>query len=332
MKDKIHCPHDTGYKYLLSYQNVFLELLDCFVDQGWVKQLDRNQIILVNKSFVLPEFVKKEADLIYQLKENDREVIFYLLLELQGRVDFQMPYRLLLYMVGLWYDYVKGVDPKITRRKSWRLPVIVPLILYNGKGAWTACRSFKQTLAGWEQFGEYVLDFKYILIDVLRYPPESLIKLANLIGSVFFLDRQSNFDECMRRMKKIKKVVFNFDDQRLLIFGSWFNKIAIRNFPEGQREKLLKEFDTTKPEGVRIMITHLEQNFKRYFNEAEKKGEIKGILKGKREGILEGEKRGEKKGVIKTAQAMLRMKQDINFIAEVTGLPLDEIENLKPDA
>jgi predicted transposase/invertase (TIGR01784 family) len=80
------------------------------------------------------------------------------------------------------------------------------------------------------------------------------------------------------------------------------------------------------------MITHLEQNFKRYFNEAEKKGEIKGILKGKREGILEGEKRGEKKGVIKTAQAMLRMKQDINFIAEVTGLPLDEIENLKPDA
>ncbi|MGD8401182.1 MAG: Rpn family recombination-promoting nuclease/putative transposase [Bacillota bacterium] len=87
MKDKLNCPHDTGYKYLLSYQNVFLELLDSFVDQGWVKQLDRNQIIRVDKSFVLPKFVKREADLIYRLKENDREVIFYLLLELQARVD-----------------------------------------------------------------------------------------------------------------------------------------------------------------------------------------------------------------------------------------------------
>jgi predicted transposase/invertase (TIGR01784 family) len=239
-----------------------------------------------------------------------------------------MPYRLLLYMVGLWYDYVKGVDPKIARRKSWRLPVIIPLVLYNGKGAWTACRSFKQTLAGWEQFDEYVVDFKYILIDVLRYPPESLVKLANLIGSVFFLDRQSDFNECMRRMETIKKVVLSFDDQRLLIFGPWFKEIAIRHFPKKQQKKLLKELDTTKPEGVRIMITHLEQNFKRYFNEAEKKGEIKGKI----EGIREGEKRGVIKEKIETAQAMLRMKLDVNVIAAATRLPLDEIEKLKPDA
>ncbi|MGD8401297.1 MAG: Rpn family recombination-promoting nuclease/putative transposase [Bacillota bacterium] len=320
MKDKLKFPHDTGYKYLLSYRNVFLELLDCFVDQGWVKQLDRNQIILVNKSFVLPEFVKKESDLIYQLKENDREVIFYLLLELQSSVDFQMPYRLLLYMAGLWYDYVKGVDRKIARRKSWRLPVIVPLVLYNGKGAWTAGRSFKQILAGWEQFGEYVLDFKYILIDVLRYPPESLIKLANLIGAVFFLERQSDFDECIRRMKKIEKVVFNFDDQRLLIFGSWINKIAIRNFPEEQREKLLKEFDTTKPEGVKTMITHLGQNFKRYFNEAEKKGEIKGILKGKRE---------VEEKTIRMAQNLLAMGIAVETVAKAAELPVEKILELQ---
>jgi predicted transposase/invertase (TIGR01784 family) len=76
------------------------------------------------------------------------------------------------------------------------------------------------------------------------------------------------------------------------------------------------------------MITHLEQNFKRYFNEAEKKGEIKGKI----EGIREGEKRGVIKEKIETAQAMLRMKLDVNVIAAATRLPLDEIEKLKPDA
>jgi hypothetical protein len=88
-------PHDKGYKNLLSYKQVFLELLDSFVDQGWVAELERSQIIRINKKFVYPEFIEKEADLIYQLKLNGRDVIFYLLLELQSSVDFQMPYRLL---------------------------------------------------------------------------------------------------------------------------------------------------------------------------------------------------------------------------------------------
>lgn len=46
MAKSIKFPHDLGYKELLSCDQLFLELLDSFVDQGWVKEIDRGRIIL----------------------------------------------------------------------------------------------------------------------------------------------------------------------------------------------------------------------------------------------------------------------------------------------
>lgn len=58
---------------------------------------------------------------------------------------------------------------------------------------------------------------------------------------------------------------------------------------------------------------------------ASKKGEIEGIKKGKKEGI----KKGVKQEKVKIAKRMLKMKIDLSQIAEITGLSIIEIENLK---
>ncbi|HYH03052.1 MAG TPA: Rpn family recombination-promoting nuclease/putative transposase [Bacillota bacterium] len=156
-------PHDKGYKDLLSYKEIFFELLDSFVDQGWVSQIDREQeLVRIDKEFVSPEFKEQEADLVYQLKFKGEDVIFYLLMELQSKVDFQMPYRLLQYMMGVWEEKLKNTGDNEKKQKRFKLPVIVPIVLYNGKLKWTAKRSFKETLAKSKLFGEYVVDFKYI--------------------------------------------------------------------------------------------------------------------------------------------------------------------------
>lgn len=99
--EKIHHPHDKGYKFLLSSRDVFLQLLQCFIAKDWVKSIDEESITPIDKSFILKDFTEKEADLVYRLKIKEQEVIFYILLELQSSVDFQMPYRLLTYMTGI---------------------------------------------------------------------------------------------------------------------------------------------------------------------------------------------------------------------------------------
>ena len=186
---EINFPHDRGYKTLLASEEIFVELLQSFVDMGWVSQIDPDTLTKMDTTYILQDFTEKEADLVYRLKLQDQEIIFYILLELQSTVDFQMPYRLLTYMMGIWGDVLKNIDTKEAERKEFRLPSIVPIVLYNSKERWTACRSFKDTLGVSELFREYVVDFKYILIDVNRYEKQTLTALDNFIGSVFKIDQ-----------------------------------------------------------------------------------------------------------------------------------------------
>ncbi len=50
---------------------------------------------------------------------------------------------------------------------------------------------------------------------------------------------------------------------------------------------------------------------------------------GKMEGKLEGEKIGEKRGILKVALGMIQKGIDSETISELTGLSLDEINNLR---
>jgi len=61
-----------------------------------------------------------------------------------GKIDHTMPFRLLQYMVEVWRDAYNNTPEKERKRKGFRLPAIVPAILYNGEGGWTARRSFRE--------------------------------------------------------------------------------------------------------------------------------------------------------------------------------------------
>ncbi len=161
----VHQKHDRGYKLLLSSKHIFLEMIRSFVHRGWVNHIDEAHMIKVDKSFILPDFRGKEADLVYRVKIKGREVIFYILIEMQSTVDVQMPWRLLLYQVEIWRQIMRDSPRKERERKGLKLPAIVPLVLYNGSETWTAPLSFRSMLAGEELFEEELLvNFSYILL------------------------------------------------------------------------------------------------------------------------------------------------------------------------
>lgn len=157
----INNEHDVGYKYLLSAKQVFVQLLRSFVDTKWVEKIDAPNTKLLNHSFTSADFQEKEADLVYRMKVNDQEIIFYLLLELQSTVDYQMPYRLLLYMVEIWRKLHKSSENNERKSKNFRLPVIIPIVLYNGIKPWTVPLEFKNYQNQPALFKENVLNFKF---------------------------------------------------------------------------------------------------------------------------------------------------------------------------
>lgn len=66
----------------------------------------------------------------------------------------------------------------------------------------------------------------------------------------------------------------------------------------------------------------------KYMDEGFEKGVLFGITKGLEEGL----NKGLEEGVRKTAINMIRQKLDLNLIATVTGLSIDELTKLKAQA
>jgi len=85
--------HDKGYKYLLSTKRIFLQLLKSFLKQSWVQKIDENSIEKIDKSFILQDFNEKEADIIYKVKIDGKEVFFYILFRtwLKNIVVYTLP-------------------------------------------------------------------------------------------------------------------------------------------------------------------------------------------------------------------------------------------------
>lgn len=288
-KREPHHSHDKGYKQLFSSKRAFLELLKTFVHEEWTKDIDEDSLVRVEKSYILQDFSEKEADIVYRLKTKGNDVIFYVLLELQSTVDYLMPFRLLLYMVEIWRDIYNNTPEGERERKGFRLPAVVPAVLYNGANNWTAALHFKEILAGYRQFEEHVLDFRYILFDINRYDVEELYQAANLVASIFALDQKMDAGELIRRLRKLAGGLKNLGGDEFRQFATWLSHVFKARLPEPVREKVDRIIGEVNPWEVEKMITNLEITLE----EMQQQAEMRGLIKGRAEGRAEGEARGK---------------------------------------
>ncbi|WP_338834358.1 Recombination-promoting nuclease RpnD [Moorella humiferrea] len=320
-----HHPHDKGYRQLLADKRVFLELLKTFVREKWVEAIDADDLILVNKSYVLQDFSEKEADIVYRLKTRDKNVIFYVLLELQSTVDYLIPFRLLLYMVEIWREIYNNTPQYERESKHFRLPPIIPAVLYNGAGSWTAALSFREMLDSYQDFSGHLLDFRYLLFDINRYREEELMRSANLIAGVFLLDQKMRPEELVGRLQKLAGILKRLTPDEFRHITSWLKNVVKTRIPEDFREKVDRILDASNPWEVERMIYNLELTLE----EMQRQALLKGKMEGKLEGKLEGELEGELKGKREVARNLLLLNIDIDTIIKATGLDPEEINALK---
>ena len=61
----VHNIQDKGYKKLFKNKEMFLEFLQTFVYEEWVNDIDENDLILIDKEYILQDYRKKESDIVY---------------------------------------------------------------------------------------------------------------------------------------------------------------------------------------------------------------------------------------------------------------------------
>ena len=313
MSEKIH---DKGYKRILAQKKNFLSFLQTFVQAEWVSEITEESLTLIDKEFIPKDFKEREADIIYSVKLNGKEVIFYCLLELQSSVDYTMPFRLLIYMTELWRRLFADADKNVREQENYKLPAIVPIILYNGRDEWTAVRSFKEYQDGHERFKDNVVNFEYIFLNVNKYKDETLQAIGNFISSVFLLDKQQNTDQLIANAAFAAKIFTNLTESEQIDFTDWLKDVLLKKVKNSEKDIVAEAITNFKKGDVNTMTYAIERLFDDVYEEAVEKTRLE--MTKENEAVIKG-----------IAKAMLAGNYPSDEISRLTGLSMSAINDLR---
>lgn len=315
--------HDKSYKVLFSNKETFLNLIRTFVSSTWGNVLTKENLQLVDKSYVLSDYNEMESDIVYKAKLGEEEVFFYMLLEFQSSVDYSMPIRLLLYMIEIWREVLKNTTEKEFKRKSFKLPAIVSIVLYNGDRKWTVAKSLKEVISHSDIFEENILNFKYQFLDVNKYDKEELYEHKDMTSAIFLLDQNINTVEFYNRLKNIIISFNKLSEKEKLQLKQWL--INVNTEGNEYKDNIEKLFNSNKEE-----VVEMTSNISKGLERLKKEGIKEGIKEGKERGIKEGS--SEKAIDIAIKLLTKKFKElPLEIVSKIKVLPGEKAEAIATD-
>ena len=298
--------HDSGYKRLFSNKTIFRQFIETFIHEDWVQDLDFSACKKLDKSFVSEDYQETESDIIYEVKFRGHKSYLVILIEFQSTIARFMALRVLNYMTNFYMDYWES------NSKIKTLPPIFPIVLYNGDKKWTAPVNLSELIKPNDLLGKYALDFEYCQVAINDYSQENLLKIKNIISTLFLAE--NNYDMEQLEQELVKLFQMEPDKQAVSLFLNWFKQLAIHGRIDKNDYSSLEKVYTTTQE-VSMLLTSLRQERQTLYQN----------------GIAQGINQGINQGITKTAKRMLDENIDISLITKVTQLSKREILQLNTE-
>jgi predicted transposase YdaD len=287
--------HDSSYRSFFKNRSMIRDLLVEIVDEPWVHSLDLDAGELVDGALIAESHESRATDVVWRFpfKERDAGEI-YILLEIQSQPDATMPVRLMGYE-GLLYQRL--LDNRVVSIRN-PLPLIVPVILYNGLGPWNGPTDLGSLIGEAGASAEiYRPQLRFLLIDERRFSPERLEGLSSPVACLFRIEQSRDWDELHRNVSRLRQSGIQPSLRRT--FQSWLRRVILPRFKvtaEDSAHLTLEEIETM-----------LAERIDQWNREMVEKGIQIGIQKGIQEGIQKGRQEGIQKGIQKgKAEALLQ--------------------------
>ena len=291
--------HDKMFKEMLSDKKGTVEFINSFLHLNLVE----NDIEKYEKEFRTPEFSNVEADVVYKVKDKN----VFILIEHQSSVDYKMSYRIMRYKYAI---IESAIDKKRLKEQSYRIPMVIPIVLYTGKRKW------KKLLINdiEEKVEEYAENWlEYTLIDVNEFSKERLLADNLIITKAMLIEKSKNKEELYKNIED----VINIQKEKKAFDNLQLEKLIKYELSETEDKNIMNEFieKIRDIEGSEEIMT----NASRIINRE--------IRKQRREGLEQGIQQGLQQGMVLVAKR-LKGKMNMKDISQITGLSETEIENL----
>ncbi len=164
-------PHDKMFKNAMKNMEVAKDFFHHYLPKSIRLLVDLESLVIQDNTYIDDNLRECQSDILFQVKIQDSLGFLYLLTEHQSTADPLMTFRLWQYMIGIWTDYVKQ-----QKDKPKRLPLIIPMVFYNGEKPYDEPRDLRQIIEGTQELIEEHLFKEFHLIDTNVILDEDLRK------------------------------------------------------------------------------------------------------------------------------------------------------------
>ncbi|MDG4550027.1 MAG: Rpn family recombination-promoting nuclease/putative transposase [Candidatus Contendobacter sp.] len=263
---------DASYKTLFSAPEVVRDLILGFVPDEWLHGLDYATLERVSGSYVTDDLRDRADDIVWRAKVEGEWVYLYILIEFQSTVDPWMAVRIMTYVGLLYQDLIKQKQVLPERR----LPPVLPIVLYNGDGHWTAKTNVADLIPKAPGLlARYIPHLEYLLIDENRYDLAELVAMENLVAAAIRFERPESETSLMTLIETVNGWLEGQPELKRT-FALWIRAMVLRH----SRNHLV----LPKVRDLKELTMTLTDRFDAWAREYEQKGLEKGLEKGLAQG------------------------------------------------
>ena len=281
---------DASYKLLFSAPELVRDLVLGFIPDEWLHSLDYTTLEKVPGSYVTDDLRHRADDVIWRVKADGEWVYLYLLIEFQSRVDPWMAVRIMTYVGLLYQDLIRRKEVL----EDKRLPPVLPIVLYNGDGKWTAATEIADLIPRAPGLvAKYLPRLSYLLIDENQYTEADLEGVRNLVAAVIQFEHPEN-EQVLLSLIDLVNEMSDDNPELKRILAIWIRGVVLRR----SKGTLL----LPKVQDLKELKMTLAERFDTWALQYEQRGVEKGIEKGILQGIEKGIEQGIEKGIEKGIQ------------------------------
>jgi hypothetical protein len=286
---KLYKARDNSFKRILDNHELFSEFLRDFVPIDCLKAVRPEDIEDLSERFLPLNQNNRDADTIKRINlKADVPLFVIAVVEHESHVNYRMSFKFLQYICLVLDSYEKEAearDPGCTRRKGFRYPPVLPIVLYDGPNNWTAEKNFLYRTSLHGVFEQYIPRFEYLLVDLQRYKVKDIMDFSDALSLVMLVDRMETVED-IREMgtmlegyaEKLRLKIPNSltkllkDVMEVLLMRRGLTEEAIQAVTEKLEEE---EYKKMMEETVTILNFREWRGYQKGRKEAEQRYEVK---------------------------------------------------------
>ena len=192
---------DNGAKLIFSDPILCAEFLRGYVDIDLLKEVQPEDIEDISERFLPMWQEGRDSDSVKKIHLKDQSLFLIAIIEHQSKIDYDMSFRLLRYIVMVLTDYAneqEKLHPGITKTKEFKYPPILPVVYYEGTDSWSASLNLKDRVYLSDILGTYIPSFEYLVVPLTNYSNLDLIEKKYELSLLFLINKlrsSSDFKE-----------------------------------------------------------------------------------------------------------------------------------------